>query len=96
MTLRQSTIAGTANNGVTINSGPSIRITLHSATINANAGTGVLSQGVGSETLVHQSAITHNGTGVLAAGGGTLTSFSSNVISGNTTNGTPTSTVASQ
>lgn len=61
----------------------------------SNNTTGISSLAGGSVRFA-QSLITGNGTGLSASGGGTLVSFISNVFSGNTVDGVPTSTTALQ
>ena len=57
----------------------------------SNNTTGITSSAGGAVRMM-SSLITNNGTGLTTSGGGTLVSFVSNVFSGNTTNGSPSST----
>ncbi len=79
--------SGTAATGATATS--------YDTSITDNTDAGVYSGGSPAENAISDDLITGNGTGLETAGGGTIVSVgANNVVFGNTTNGTPTSTQA--
>lgn len=91
-TVRDSTITGNTNNGITALAGAVLRVQLDRTAITANA-TGISAGGANTVVQLFNSTVTQNATGL---SGSTITSFQSNVLSGNTANGSPTSTVPLQ
>jgi hypothetical protein len=70
----------------------SLKLSAIGGTIDANAGTGVLANGAAAAVTLASDAITGNAVGLEKTGGGTITSLGALELSGNGTDGTPTST----
>lgn len=69
---------------------------VRNCTIGNNAGTGIAASGSAGPTAVvrvTRSTITANGTGLRPLAAGSLTSYGDNNLDGNTTNGSPSSTI---
>jgi hypothetical protein len=98
VTIRNSTIAGHTNNGVTAISpagGGPLNVLITATTVSFNVGVGVNANGAAASGLgsaivrIGGSTITQNLTGVSITGSGILQSFKNNQIAGNAADGTP-------
>jgi len=98
LSLSSNTKANISDSVVTENTTGLVAASSSLAVIRCNVSnntTGISSLAGGSVRFAH-SLITGNGTGLSFSGGGTLVSFISNVFSGNTVDGAPSSTSALQ
>jgi hypothetical protein len=98
LTLTNSLVSGNTGNGVAIKSvaaASPVRATIVNTTISANAGVGVNANGAAASgsgsaiAFLGESTVFGNVTGVSNTGSGAIQSFKNNMISGNTTDGTP-------
>lgn len=103
LTVRDSQVVGSSFDGVLAQSAATgtLRVTLKDNTISNNGFSGVTSAGVRADGAVatiriHSNAITVNKNGVALTNSGIIYSYGDNIISGNSTNGTFTSTQATQ
>jgi hypothetical protein len=97
--VRDSVVAGD-NNDVGIFAGTAgttgtVNVLIENTTVRDND-EGLRAIDAGANMLVSGSSVVHNGTGLFADEGGTLTSFGNNNLSGNTTDGAFTTTIAQQ
>ena len=96
-TLTDCVTSGNLNNGVTVStSSVAARVQVNNCVVSDNGLYGLLSSGAFSTVLMSNDSIFQNGTGVSVLSGGVISSFGNNRISGNTTNGSPTSTIGQQ
>jgi hypothetical protein len=95
-TIRESTIAGNSNTGVTGKGGPGVFLTVDKSSVNSN-GFGITSDGSNVNIQVANTVVVANSTGLTLLNSGKIISFSSNVFSGNlAVNGAPSSTLPAQ
>jgi hypothetical protein len=95
-TIRESTIAGNSNTGVTGKGGPGVFLTVDKSSVNSN-GFGIISDGSNVNIQVANTVVVANSTGLTLLNSGKIISFSSNVFSGNlAVNGAPSSTLPAQ
>jgi len=85
VTVRSSYVNGNTADGILGTSSSSCSV-LVDFTVSANNGTGVRSNGAGTEVQVNNSSITGNGTGVSSTNSGQICTYTSNRVS---LNGTP-------
>lgn len=91
----KDTIASNSINGFhAISTSSAVVMTLDSCLASNNTSFGVLVNGAAATMNLSNTTVTGNGTGLSAAGG--INSFGNNRIVGNTTNGSPTSTLPQQ
>ena len=100
VTVRESSITGNAQHGaVTVATTFPADIAVHDSMVTGNGiaatsnGAGLQAQGTTASVRVKSSVITDNEVGIRALSSGILTSYGDNMLYGNTTNGTATSTV---
>jgi hypothetical protein len=91
-----TTTFGTSNCGTADPGGSAGTVHVDSAnsSLSDNAGAGVLSNGSTARNQISNDLISGNGTGLQTLNGGTIVSVGSNSVFGNTTDGAPTSSVA--
>jgi hypothetical protein len=82
-------------NGIvsTSSAGSVIQLGMDGADVAGNAATGIRSSGAASTVLVRDSTISSNATGLFRSSGGKIVSLGGNILLGNTTKGTFSSTV---
>lgn len=96
-TLTDCTASGNMNNGVvTAATSSPLLVNVDGCTVTDNGVYGVVSTGAGSTVRISNNTISQNGTGISFLSGGLLVSYGNNRILGNTTNGSPSSTVSQQ
>ena len=97
VTLRNDKIDSNGINGVdlqgTAATGFSSAVNAFNSAISDNAGAGILSNGVSATARISLDTISGNVNGLLATNSGKIISSGNNTISGNNTDGVPTSTV---
>jgi hypothetical protein len=77
--VRDSSVAGSANDGIAATStGTSIRVLIDNVAVVSNAATGLSSTGTGSILLAGNSTVTANNTGVVATAPGQVLTFGTN------------------
>jgi Right handed beta helix region len=91
--VRDSVVSGIGDTGISVSSGASLLI--ENTTVADSKVYGLLAQD-GAGILVSNSNVVHNNTGLATFAGATLTSFGNNDVSGNTTDGAFTTTIAQQ
>ena len=83
--------------GVLANSnGTAVNVTADTVTASYNVTAGIVAQGAGASVKLTRSTATGNHLGISATGGATLASYSNNNINGNTTDGSPSTTIAAK
>ena len=92
VTLRGDSVDDNSNSGVVASSGAGGTAIIDSfrTSIADNTSDGVLSYGNLAKNVISADEITGNGFGLAVAAGGSILSFSNNLVTDNTTNGTPT------
>ncbi len=94
--VRDSTIAGSASNGITVSSGgSSVVLNIDGCTISGN-GFGLVASGSNTGMLVGRSVISANNTGLSTSSGGVLLSYRDNRLNANTSDGAFTGSVGLQ
>jgi hypothetical protein len=96
MQVRDSLAAGNEFSGISAytSAGHSVTsVTLDRTSSLLNGGTGVLSQGPPAFVLLARSTVMSNGVGLSPVSGGSIISYQSNQLSGNVSDGTPSSVV---
>jgi len=101
ITVSDSAITNSGNHGVNVNTGANpAEVMLRNVLVSNNnrilPTSGVRALGALDVVRITKSTITGNNTGFDACCGGQIISFGDNSLAGNTTNGTPTSTIALQ
>jgi hypothetical protein len=89
--IADSTISGATTAGVRAEG--TSRINLDNTLVSDSAGGGVVAQGATASVVLSRSTITNNASGLSVFFGGTIVSFGNNRIAGNTTDGSPSSTL---
>jgi hypothetical protein len=93
ISVRNSVVAGNAFGLQAASSGRAAVINLESSIVSGNAHTGILSGGSSATINITNVTVVNNSTG-LSTTGGQIVSFGNNKIASNTTNGSPTKTIA--
>lgn len=83
------------NDGVAVLA-PGAKVLVRDCTISGNRGTGIQVSGSGAEVLMYGAAVFGNATGLASSGGGSIVSFRNNLVSGNLSDGAPSSAAAQQ
>jgi hypothetical protein len=96
VSVRNSIAAGNSTGFEAAFSGPSTPavINLESSIVSGNSADGILSDGANSTINITNVTVVNNGTGLSLLSGGHIVSFGNNKITDNTTNGSPTKTIA--
>jgi hypothetical protein len=97
VTIRNS--VASANGGLGIQAlsvSPAISVMVDTTTVANNTTFGVRAQGSAATVRLTNSTVTGNGTGLGASASGTLASYSNNNVSGNSTDGAPTTTITAK
>jgi len=90
LSVRNSVVAGSTNNGITVTTTlGALAALVNNTAVLFNAGTGVNVNGAAATGRIGSSTITGNVTGVSATASGNLRTFSTNQIRGNLADGTP-------
>jgi hypothetical protein len=94
--VRNSVIAGngTGVNVQTFGSTTQQVLNLESSIVSGNSSDGILSDGANSTINITNVTVVKNGTGLSVTNGGHIVSFGNNKVTDNTTNGSPTKTIA--
>ena len=95
VTIADSVISNWSDVGIVgfTSSGATTQVMVRNCTISNNSGIAIQSNGAAAVVRVTRSTITANTFGFLSFGSGTLVSYGDNNLDGNTTNGSPTSTI---
>ena len=89
--IADSTVSGSTTTGVRAEGAS--RINLDNTLVSDSVGGGVVAQGATASVVLSRSTITNNASGLSVFFGGTIVSFGNNRIAGNTTDGSPSSTL---
>jgi hypothetical protein len=94
VSVRNSVVAGNGT-GVIVSQSPTSQvINLESSIVSGNSFDGLQSDGANSTINITNVTVVNNGTGLAETNGGHIVSFGNNKITDNTTNGSPTKTIA--
>ena len=89
------TVDGSGGPGIVAATGSTIvNLMVDEVTSSNNASFGIRSVGAGATVRLTRSTVTNNGTGLASLSSGVLASYSNNNVSGNATDGAPTTTIA--
>jgi hypothetical protein len=95
MQVRDTTVSGSAFDGVSaFTNGAITSITTDRTSSLLNGQAGISSQGSGAFVLLGDSTVMSNTTGLSATGGGAIYSYQNNHLTGNVSDGAPTSVIA--
>jgi hypothetical protein len=94
VSVRNSVVAGNVFGLTAASTGKASVINLESSIVSGNADRGISSVGSSATINITNVTVVKNGTGLFAGSGGHIVSFGNNKITDNTTNGSPTQTIA--
>lgn len=98
VTIRNTTVAGSTNYGLNAidSGGGATNVMIEGATFSNNGTQGVISNGNNTTVRMRNSTVTGNARGIIFSNSGKLISGGGNLVTGNTVNGTFSSSVAQQ